>query len=291
MVVNISSEIEQAIEEMPTISPIVNKLGEMAQNIETSPTEIVKIIMIDPVLTGKVIELVNSAFYGLTERVHSLPQAILLLGVNTVKNMAMCTAVLDKILLKSKKLPLNPEIFWQHCLGTAVACKMLAKLHEVPQNEQEMYFLAGLLHDVGKVVYMKAVPDAYRAALEESRTLGVSLYFSELSHFGCAHTHVGGLLARKWQLDPLLLEVVENHHRANSTESQSHLLRFVIVANNLCKQAALGEGGNVVIEERAKDLMEELKMSASSLQPVAEQLPNELKKAADFLKVAKGGSS
>ena len=287
--IQFSSELEQAIEEMPTISPIVNKLGEMAQSIHTAPTEIVKIIMIDPVLAAKVIKLVNSAFYGLTQQVRSLPQAVLLLGVNTVKNMAMATAVLDRVLLKSKRIPLRPDIFWQHCLATAVTCKLLAKSREVPENEREMYFLAGLLHDVGKVVYMKAMPDEYRLALEESRRLGISLHFAELAHFGCAHTHVGGLLARKWQLDPLLLEVIENHHSTDPAEPRNNLVKYVIVANNLCKQSGLGEGGNLVVEEGWSGLMEQLRVSRHGVQPIMEQLPGELKKAADFLKVTKGG--
>ena len=81
----IPKEVEMAIEKMPPISPIIGKVNQIAHEIETSPKELVKIIMLDPVLTGKVIKLVNSSFYGVAEHVQFFPQAVILLGVNTVK--------------------------------------------------------------------------------------------------------------------------------------------------------------------------------------------------------------
>ena len=100
----IPKEVEMAIEKMPPISPIIGKVNQIAHEIETSPKELVKIIMLDPVLTGKVIKLVNSSFYGVAERVQSLPQAVILLGVNTVKNLAVSTALLGTISVKKKSL-------------------------------------------------------------------------------------------------------------------------------------------------------------------------------------------
>jgi putative nucleotidyltransferase with HDIG domain len=280
------ASIEQAIEEMPMISPIVNKLAEMAHDLQASSNELVKIIMIDPVLTAKVIKLVNSAFYGLPEQVQSLGQAVLLLGVNTVKNLAMCTAVLDKVVVRGK-LPLEPEIFWRHCLATAVACRMLAKVQGVAPNERERYFLAGLLHDVGKVVLMKALAEKYQHALEESRLFGVSLYFSELAHFGFSHTDTGALLARKWKLDASLVEVIECHHRYDALKSQNHVMKIVVVANNLCKRSKIGAGGNPVVEEWMDDLAEKLKIDPAAFPPIMDQLPAELEKAVQFLKMSK----
>lgn len=284
MAFQIPQEIEQAIDEMPTISPIVNKLSSMARDIEVAPRDLVQVIMMDPVLSAKVIRLVNSSFFGLTVRVQSLAQAVIMLGVNTIKNMAMATAVLEKFMVKNQSSPIESEIFWQHCMGTAVACKLLAQKLDIPPAEQESYFLAGLLHDVGKVVYLKSVPHQYRIVLEEAKKFGLSLEFAELAHFGCAHTDVGGLLARKWQLDATYVAVIEGHHR---TERSSTVVDYVTIGNNLCKQSMLGNGGDPVIEELYEDLALKIGVDASVLLQVSEQLPDELTKAIQFLKVAR----
>ena len=287
MSIKMPSKIEKTIEEMPAISPVVNKLTEMARDIDASPLDLVKVIMIDPVLTAKVIRLVNTAFYGLAQRVRSLNEAVILLGVNTVKNLAMYTSILDKVVIHEKKLPLDGGEFWRHCLATAVASKMLAKRQGVPSEKLETYFMAGLLHDLGKVLYLKAVPDIYQVVLTESQCLGVSLCFSEIAHFGFSHADLGGLLARKWILDPMLVEVIEQHHAPDMAHLESHLVKIVIVADNLCKQAQLGQSGNPVMEEGSEDLIGKLNIPEASLQPIVEQLPHELEKASEFLNPGK----
>lgn len=270
---------------MPSISPIFNKLTEMARDIETDPGELVKLIMLDPVLTGKVIKLVNSAYYGLSAPVSSLAQAVVVLGLNTVKNLAMYTAALDKLALNQEGGPLDPQAFWSHCLATAVGCRLLAKAQQAPANELEMHFLAGLLHDLGKVPLIKAVPDIYRIVFIRSAQNRIPLAEMEQEHFGFAHPQVGRLLAARWKLDPLLTEAIEGHHMADLVTSGSPITCRVMVINNLCKQAEIGHSGNIVVDAFAEEAAKSLETNPASLQAIAAQLPRELEKALKFLKV------
>jgi len=281
--ITVSPVIEQAIDQMPSISPIVGKLRELARNLETSPKELVKTIMLDPVVTGKVIRLVNSSFYGLSYQITSLPQAVVLLGVNTVKNMAMSTAILGSAFLKEKSSPLDPQDFWRHSLAVAVASKMLAIKHGVNSKEVEIYFVAGLLHDIGKVLYIKSEPTCYEIALKESRRLEVALNFSELAHFGCSHAEAGGLLASKWRLDPDLMQVIERHHHTRPKGLDNPLLVMVVIANNLCKRAGFGHAGNPVVEELGDELVAKMAFSPDVLEEVESALPKQLERAAEFL--------
>ena len=270
----IPKEVEMAIEKMPPISPIIGKVNQIAHEIETSPKELVKIIMLDPVLTGKVIKLVNSSFYGVAERVQSLPQAVILLGVNTVKNLAVSTALLGTISIK-KKSSLDLEEFWKHCLASAVGCKLLGKALNVPNEEMGRYFVAGLLHDIGKILFIRINPGKYNQVLEECRQFGVSLSFSEIAHFGCSHTHAGGLLAKKWRLDNALIDSVESHH-LSAGNNNNLITNVVTVINNLCKRFHFGESG---------DLIKKLNISSSTLKKISDQLPSEINKAAEFLNI------
>ena len=283
---SVPRDLVQAAEDMPTISPVLGKINKISREMETSPRELIKIIMLDPILTGKVIRLVNSSFYGLTQKVQSLAQAVVYLGVNTVKNVAISTALLSTVVIKEKNSPLNPEAFWQHCLATAVGAKLLAKNLGMAPDKLEMFFVSGLLHDVGKILFIKAAPDRYCKALDESRRLGVSLAFAELAHFGCCHTQAGGVLARKWKLDTFLVDVIERHHSLPEKKKGS-VNEVVAVANNLSKESQAGVSGNCVVEEMAGDIVQRLHISQSVTSRLTEQLPAELEKAAEFLNLIK----
>lgn len=151
-------EIERAADEMPTFSPILGKVEQLSREMNTSPRDLIKVVMLDPVLTGKVIKLVNSAFYGLGQQVRSLSQAVLLLGINTVKNLTISTAMISTLFTRGKGPPLDPEAFWKHCIGTAVCCKFLARALRIPQDDHETFFIAGLIHDIGKILFIKTNP-------------------------------------------------------------------------------------------------------------------------------------
>lgn len=281
---SVPREIEQAVKKMPAISPVLGKINELSHEMNASPRDLVKIIMLDPVITGKVIKLVNSSFYGLPQRVQTLGQAVVLLGMNTVKNVAISTALLSTLSIQGKRSPLPQEEFWQHCLATAIACKFLAKNLRTPASAEgsETYFIAGLLHDVGKILFVRADPDRYEKALEESRSLGVSLSFAEMAHFGCTHMQAGGVLARKWKLDKALVDVIDRHH-VPPGKAVNPLRGLVIIANNLCKRAQIGESGNCVEEEMAADLPGLLGIKPQVLEKLPEMLPSELEKAVEFL--------
>lgn len=294
--VEVSAEIARAVDEMPAISPVVGKLEHLNREMNPSPKELVKVIMLDPVLTGKVIRLVNSSFYGLDRPVRSLAHAVVLLGMNTVKNLAVSTAVLGAVMQKEEKNAFDYLEFWRHCLGTAVACRLSAGRAGAPRRELETYFVAGLLHDIGKILLGRIAPRVYRAAVEEGRREEVSLVFAEAAHFGHTHTEAGGALARKWKLDAALTEAVERHHDVFSAplvgevESRTSVVRpvnTVRVADDLCRRRGIGASGNFVFDEAAEETAARLGLGDDDLAAVAARLPEELEKAAEFLQVAR----
>jgi HD-like signal output (HDOD) protein len=284
------AELESAAERMPAVSPIVGKISRMARELDASPKELIKIIMLEPVLTGKVIRLVNSTFYALAQPVQSLAHAVVLLGMNTVKNLAVSTAVLSAVFQEYDEGPISHIEFWRHSLGTAVGCRLLAERLKVPTRERETYFVAGLLHDIGKILLLRLNAQCSHAAVRESRACGVSLSFAEAAHFGCTHAEAGGLLARRWKLDAVLTHAVAEHHNPRSTPTASTKLTpttAVWIANNLCKRFHIGDGGNPVIEETATALAESAGATTGIVNEIAAQLPTELDKATEFLQLVR----
>ncbi len=283
--ISISRDIRDAMDDIPSIAPIIGQIHTMFQETDISPKDLIHIIMLDPVLTGKVLDLVNSSFYGRPERITSLGQALIILGFNAVKNLAISSALLNTISFKGRRSPINPEEFWRHCLATAVGSKYLAKCRDIPHTELEKYFFAGLFHDIGKILLIRTNPDMYRKAVYESQRLGLSLEFAEYAHFGCAHTQAGGLLARKWKLDPYLIDVIEQHH-SFSPDTPNPIDNLIALSNNICKKAAIGQSGNGIIEEIADDIQRYYHVEQDDLTVFSDRLPSVIEKAVHLLNVA-----
>lgn len=278
-------EVLRAIDSMPAISPVLGKINAMSRQMETSPRDLVRVIMLDPTLTGKVLKLVNSSFYGLSRRVQTLAQAVVYLGVNTVRNLAISTAVLSTVFMREKRSPLDPEAFWRHCLATAVGSRLLAGQQRMSAEEMETCFIAGLLHDVGKILLIRIDPARYCTALQESHLLGVTLEFAELAHFGVTHCQAGGALAQHWQLDGVLAAAIAHHHDQSPEVSTS----LVSVANTLAKELPDGDSGNRVTAESIDDLIVRLGCAPGDLLVARERVPLEVARAAEFLTYIREG--
>jgi len=279
-------EIQKAAEDMPSVSPVLGKIHTMSRDMETSPRDLVKIIMLDPTLTAQVLKLVNSSFYGLAQRVSSLSQAVVLLGINTVRNIALSTALLSTVFLRDRRSPIPPDAFWRHCLGTAVACKMLVRACGADSETSEQYFVAGMLHDIGKILFIRCDPVRYEQALSESTTYGVRLCFAEQALFGCTHMQAGAVLAQTWKLHSTLTEAIEHHHNPRSATSP-----IVAIGNNFCKQAGIGASGDTVVEEYAENAAAHLGLQHTLTEQFSHAILKEINRAVTFLRPAQEEAS
>ena len=129
--------------------------------VKITAKDLNKVISLDPVLVGKVLKLVNSAYYSLPNKVTSLVNAIIMLGINTIKNLALSTAVLGNMKRKDRFKSLNVDGFWRHSIGVGVASKLIATKIGIPANKREEYFIGGLLHDIGKIPLNEIFPEEY----------------------------------------------------------------------------------------------------------------------------------
>ncbi|MCX7654895.1 MAG: HDOD domain-containing protein, partial [Treponemataceae bacterium] len=151
MTPEVERKIDSYIKNMPSLPTTVAKVLEVCNNPRTSPADLNQVISLDPVLVGRVLKLINSAYYGLGQQVTSLVRAIIMLGINTVKNLALSSAVLRNLTSRKDFQALEMDGFWRHSLCVGVAAKMIAKKRGVDPKLTEEYFAAGLLHDIGKI--------------------------------------------------------------------------------------------------------------------------------------------
>jgi HD-like signal output (HDOD) protein len=229
----VEASIEAYISRMPSLSTTMSKVMEICNNPTASANDLNRIISLDPVLTGKVLKLINSAYYSLSEPISSLTRALIMLGINTVKNLALSSAFIDNIGGQGKQQSNFMEDFWLHSLSTGVITKILAVIKGVPSTEQEEYFVAGFIHDLGKIPLMSVFADQYREILQKDNEDGQEPPFrSEEAIFGIGHCHIGTLIAKKWRLSTQIASAIRDHH-VMVTANIGPLVKLVSAANYL----------------------------------------------------------
>jgi HD-like signal output (HDOD) protein len=204
----------------------------VCDNPKTSPADLNRVISLDPVLMAKVLRLVNSAHYGTTRQVTSLVRAIIMLGLNTVKNLALSTAVMGNLATIKNLKGLDLERFWQHSLGVGVVSKLLAKKRGVNQRQWEEYFTAGLLHDIGKIPLNAVFTDEYVRALDLADEGLLPLYQTEELSLEMNHCGSGNLIAEAWKLEGPVLDVITHHHSYTTYTGSYRDVLFCVVAAN-----------------------------------------------------------
>jgi putative nucleotidyltransferase with HDIG domain len=247
-----------------------------------------RVISLDPVLTGRILQLINSAYYSLPSKVNSLTRAIILLGINTVKNVVLSFAIFETFSRHDSFRVFSADEFWTHSLSTAVTAKLLAARQGVPRVAQEDFFVAGLMHDIGKIPLNHLFPDAYRQAaqLAEGSQQGMRLAEAEL--IGTDHCQVGLMIARKWQLSDDLSDALAGHHSSVEGEANGQQLVQVVALAD-CVAHAMGAtiAGGLSLEDRERERMASIwPFKDEALAELSAAVAAEVEKAKVFLEIA-----
>lgn len=283
---NNTRKIRAYIVSMPSLPTSVAKVMEICNNPKTSPTDLDKVISLDPVLMGKVLKLINSAYYGLPNQVTSLVRAIIMLGVNTVKNLALSTAILDKLADKSGFRALNMEGFWRHSLCVGVVAKLIAKKKGVEAQRLDEYFAAGLLHDIGKIPLNNALSDDYVRAMGLADRERIAIRLAEKRDLGVDHSEAGAMIAEAWHLDGPIADAIRFHHETEGYAGPNEsIVLAVAVADYYASREGIGFSGCLYPEKLAPTVFERLGIQKAWLEEIDAAVAAEIEKASVFLKI------
>ncbi len=286
------NKIEAYVARLPSLSTTAAKVLETCNNPRSSPNQLNRLIALDPVLTGQVLRLINSAYYSLRHPVSSLTRAIIMLGVNTVKNLVLSFAILEQLRTPKKFRALSTAKFWEHSVAVGVIAKCIAVAKGVPLADQEDFFVSGLMHDLGKIPLNDQFADQYGQALTLTDQSRRPLVDAEKVVFGFDHCTVGGLIAQKWQLSPAFVDVLACHHQPDESLAASQQLVFIIALADIFSQ--LLETGSCPDTPTpcryAEHVSARVGMGWSSLNRIRDTVRTEIDKAKIFLEIAQRGS-
>lgn len=223
---------------MPAFPASVERILALTRDVACAPKDLVQVINRDPVVTVKVLRVVNSAYYGLAKQITSVDHAVVFLGFNTIKNLALGIAAIG--MLPSNALAgFDGQRYLLHSFTTAALARQLAqRLHAADVHD---CFIAGLLHDFGKVVVAQFMPAEFRRAMEMSLWQEVPLHQSLAQVIGVDHATVGAMLAQKWRFAADLVDTIRFQHEPQKCDTD--MMASVVAANQISKQLGFDFGG------------------------------------------------
>ena len=279
-------KIRDYIDRMPSLSTTVTKVLEVCNQPNTSPNDLNRVISLDPVLTGQVLKLINSAYYSLPNQITSLTRAIIMLGLNTVKNLALSTAILGSMGKQGLEC-LSMDDFLAHSICVGVTAKAIAVARKIPVALREEYFVAGLLHDLGKIPLGNCFPEQYKQVADLRDMQRCSLLRAEEMVFGFDHRYAGRVIARKWQLTDNMIETLWHHHSPQKSSAENlPLVQTIALANLYANLFNIGSGGDDYQEPvLVQKLIEDSGLSWHEVAVLHGQIAAEVEKAQVFLQV------
>lgn len=221
---------------LPSMPTVYFRILDALQAPDSSIDDIAQIISADPSLTAKVLQLVNSAFFGFARQVQAVGEAVQLLGVNKIRSVALSAHVFSAFEpARHKGIPV--EAIWSHSVQTGALAQKVARLQSRDPALLEQCFTAGTLHDIGKLILAVNCAEQYREVLARTQSGQASLVQSERDAFGSSHADVGAYLLGVWGLPVPLVEAIALHHEpARTANREFSPLTAVHVADALSQQ-------------------------------------------------------
>jgi HD-like signal output (HDOD) protein len=229
-----------AVERMPAFPRSVQRVLELTRNINCMPKEIVGVIEKDPVMTMKIFKVINSAYYSLPNKITSVGQSVIYLGINTIKNLALGFAAVG-ILPRTAPGGFDVQRYLLHSLVVGGVARQLGTQFAKGEVDPGDCYIAGLLHDFGKIVLAEFLPVEFSQSMRHASEQGVPLHQAEIQVIGVDHGFVGAMLAQRWAFPAELVDCIRDHH---DPDAASALLDCLRTADQIVRLHQIGDSGN-----------------------------------------------
>lgn len=234
---DLHKQFDEMITAIPAFSAHARRVLHLTSNSSDSTQELVRVIECDPGITLKILKLVNSAYFNLPRRITSIHQSVIYLGFYTIKNLALSIASLE-FLPHNSEVPFDTQAYLRHSLSTAAIARLLHQKFNHSDSDASECFIAGLLHDIGKVVYARVHPKGFAQMIELYKLDQLADIQAERRIFGADHSQIGAMLAKKWNFPRSLWECIGAHHDFDIPGNE--LRDTVIAANRISKKFGCG---------------------------------------------------
>ncbi len=232
------------VREIPTLPEVMQNVMTMLASDDSSADDLGEILSTDQALCSKVLRVANSAFFAQSRRIYDISDAVVLLGFDSIAQLALATTVFSAFGPASPSVRFDVLAFWEHSIATAFAGKVISDMVEDSSRHKVLY-TAGLLHDIGKMVLVTRFPSKYIAVLEKVESEDLFLHEAEKIVLGFTHCEVGEWLCERWNFPERLVRMIAEHHAGIGTLSgHDPEIAMIRLANIICNRLQIGHSGN-----------------------------------------------
>ncbi len=278
------TRLTERIKDLPTLPVVANNIIQIVQNPRSSALEVGKAISQDQALASRVLRTANSAFYGFPGKITTITHAIVILGFANVRNIVLTASIFDIFSSKGNG-NFDREGLWEHSLACGVASKLIAKRLGIKNLEE--VFIFGLLHDLGKLVLDRYFNEEFVRVVGSVREKGILMKDAERELLGIDHAAVGGMVAEKWGLPPVLVKAIRFHHNPQLAMESMRIVAIVHLADIICRAIGIGDGGDAKIPCVDRRSWELLDINKQILKKLFLETEQEMESAKDIISLVK----
>ena len=273
---NRCTDILRKVKALPALPSTALKLMQVINDPLSTVDDLVGTIKYDQAVTGEVLKVCNSAYFGLARRVSSLNDAMVYLG--TVKVLQLVMAIHTNALLarEQRGYGLAPGVLWKHSVGVALASSAVAQRLKLPNAS--LVFTAGLLHDIGKVVLNEYVAEEVNEILRRVTQERLSFLEAEQQVLGFSHQEIGGKIADTWALPEGIVRCIRYHHAPQELDPPDPLVDTVYLANCVCRMLGIGLGEDGLYYRADSSVMQRTGLREQDIELIGVQMLSELKR-------------
>jgi len=262
-----------AVKDLPTLPKVLDEVSRLVKDPDSSTEQMAKLIAMDQVLSAKVLKMVNSPIYGFPGRISSIHHALVLLGFNVLRGVIVSTSVMDI-------MNQNMVGLWEHSVGCALASSTIAR--HVGLKDVEDVSVAGLLHDLGKVVTAIQLPELKTGVEAMVKVKDMTYLDAEKALMGFGHDRVNAWIADHWKLPPSIKEGMSYHHKPQLARLYPEAACCVHLGDFMVRVFEYGSGGDDNVLYLEPDALKKLKLKPADLETILDQLSEQFLEIADL---------
>ena len=234
-----AEEIIRGVTDLPTIPIVATKVLQLLEKPDVEIEEVAEMILTDQVMAARVVKVVNSPLYKPTHEIKSIKGALIYLGFRHIRELILTCSFITAFEGQEGSFPI--KTFWEHSFGVGIVAKIISQ--RIRYHETEKAYLAGIVHDIGRVIFSHYLPKEFEKVLARVQAEPLALTDAESEFFGTSHCEVGLCLAQKWNFPPEYCEVIHCHHSPLEAKVDRPLTAIVSLADLFCSVRQLNYAG------------------------------------------------
>ena len=264
----------EKIKEMPPLPQSVTQILEISKSTKSSAQDLAKVFERDPALAASILKIANSSFYGFTRKISSMTHAIVCLGLDTVKSIALTSSTQEMLNNKIPAYDLEKGMLLQHSITCATCARIIAQ--RIGYKDCEEAYTAGLLLDIGKVILSRFAEDQFNQIIEKTKDNKTPFNIAEQEVLGFDHPRIGGRIIKKWNLPPILIEAVQYHHQPDKAEINKTLTYIVHFADAISDMLGIGLGSDGLMYVFEENTLDVLGLSKEDMESIMSELADKI---------------